>query len=169
MTPKGGTACFICGADPSHDHHIIAGLDREAMEPGLAALAEAATVPLCDRCHSHAPGHPASLIRGHSLSWHAREVKRRAQGLQVGGGARLGYRWQDGQVVLDEREQECLARLTALWSEGRQHADIAAQLNAEGFTTRRHGWERTPWTARSVAGRCGRLGLYRYGPRRKAA
>lgn len=149
--------CFVCGQPSSHDHHVV----PRALRPNNA------TVPLCHECHSLVPGHPRALIQGQSLSWFARERKRRDKGLQVGGHARFGYRWENGNVVPDEREQAAKAMLADLFGGGLAFNEIADLLNVAGHT-RRGG---APWTARTVNKRCVEAGLYRKGPykRREAA
>ena len=144
------TTCFVCGAEAAHDHHVVP----------RSVLPNDATIPLCDRCHSLVPGHPESLIRGQSLSWYAREVKRRACGRQVGGHPRFGFKWQNGDVVPDPSEQEQMKTISELHEAGFTDAEIAEWLTEAGFV-QRNG---SHWNAHKVSKRRIAMGLYRRGP-----
>ncbi len=64
------------------------------------------------------------------------------RGGYVGGGPPFGYRAEGRELVPDEKEQALIARMRAMHEAGDSTRAIAAQLNAEGITTKRG----RPWS-----------------------
>lgn len=64
-----------------------------------------------------------------------RKVKA-AQGGYSGGRAPMGYKVQNGELVIDEKEAEVVRRIFELRKAGVAYRGIADTLNAEGYTAR---------------------------------
>lgn len=77
-----------------------------------------------------------AVIRGRMLA--GRRAKA-ARGGFIGGTPRLGYAAVNGALVPDAQEQAVVARIKALAANGASLREIAAQLEAEGFRTKRGG------------------------------
>lgn len=59
------------------------------------------------------------------------------------GPAPYGYRWQDGQRIEEPFEQETLAQIRTLKSQGLGAVGIANRLNTLGYLCRGSQWHRT--------------------------
>jgi len=65
---------------------------------------------------------------------------KRDKGERVSGAPPLGYRFQDGQVVEDQAEQEAIERLKAWREAGSTFRELVARANREALPCRGRGW-----------------------------
>jgi hypothetical protein len=127
------SACFECGADAEHHHHVIP-----------QSLGGTRTVPLCARCHALAHGLDGQTWESHRALTRAALAAKRARGELVGT-APLGQRVAaDGvQLEADPREAEALALVAQLRADGLSVRAIAAELNRRGVPCRGGRWHAT--------------------------
>lgn len=131
--------CLNCAAPSEHDHHVVP-----------RSVGGVATVPLCGHCHALAHGHHG--LRTISDLTRATLAHLKAAGVKLGGEA-LGWarsesRDDEGRRIVEAEVSEVAAvtRVFALKAEGLSLRAIAAQLEAEGFATKRGG----RWQAETV-------------------
>lgn len=75
---------------------------------------------------------------------------KRAQGEKTGGDVPYGFRLEDGYLVEDAQEQKALSLIRQLRSAGATLREIAARLEADGFTTKRGGMRWHPQSVKQI-------------------
>lgn len=75
---------------------------------------------------------------------------KRAQGEKTGGDVPYGFRLEDGRLVEDAQEQKALSLIRQLRSAGATLREIAARLEADGFTTKRGGMRWHPQSVKQI-------------------
>ncbi|WP_109150254.1 hypothetical protein [Azospirillum sp. TSO5] len=107
----GPKICACCGRDDAiEEHHLYLRSD---------GCPDDLTVWLCSPCHGRVHQFPSKRVDISSAIKRSR-VKARAQGKYVGGKLPFGYRvGGDGALVEDKEEQEILAMMHTLRSEGK--------------------------------------------------
>ena len=127
------SACFECGADAEHHHHVIP-----------RSLGGTRTVPLCARCHALAHGLDGQTWESHRALTRAALAAKRARG-QQSGVIPLGQRLAADGVTLEANpaEADALALVAQLRADGLSVRAIAAELNRRGVPARGASWHPT--------------------------
>lgn len=94
-----------------------------------------------------------SMIR---LRMRSGKMRKQALGGFVGGQVPLGWRVEGRELVADDGEQETLARIVQLRSDGLSLRGICAALQADGVPTKKHGSTWHPYAISSILARCER-------------
>ena len=75
---------------------------------------------------------------------------KRAQGEKTGGDVPYGFRLEAGRLVEDAQEQKALSLIRQLRNAGATLREIAARLEADGFTTKRGGMRWHPQSVKQI-------------------
>jgi len=129
--------CFECGKPAEYDHHVV---------PRTRGGTK--TVPLCGKCHSKAHHKKKNM----SVSQLTREAlkRRRRSGKRV---SRTPYGYdlgEDGEtLVKNSEEQKIIRKISLMRDKGFSFPQIAQELTASGFATKRGN---TIWDQSTVRG-----------------
>jgi hypothetical protein len=115
--------CFNCGAEASHDHHVVP-----------RSLGGVETVPLCHNCHGKAHGRTGGFRSTRELTIAAIQ-QRQARG-RVTGSVPFGYSARDGVLIPNEDELAIVARAKDLRANGASMREIVEVLARDGFRGR---------------------------------
>jgi len=117
-----GLACFECGIQADHAHHVVP-----------KTLGGTKTVNLCAPCHSKV--HSPHLLRTSELTKIGLQ-KRRDKGLTIGPIAKFGTKHVNGVVKIAEKEQKMIRQMIAMKKQGLSLKKIADHFAAKGLKNR---------------------------------